>query len=588
MSTHKNLMTVCCAAVLAFGLAACGSSDDDNVPVTMTDDDTKMSPMPVAVDLASVTDGTTAEAGTLEIEAGMSKDSGNTAFACASDGDDCTVTVTVGDDGTVTAASTGGDVTAGNSAAHQMTLDDVAGPTPATPMEMAAAATKAAATKVTAINKEAGQVVDAGPGGSEEAYTLTIKRPRSGTEIKIEDPANAGDDDPKFIMQDVDLGEGRTMHVRTMPENDDGEVEEEVVIVKTDIKAPKATKFADVAGQELTLSTNTMNDSPTPTNEALLVLPGTDDANLPKIKSPAFAAPAAAVLTFARYQEDSDDSVDGAQTIAAFETAGTYNGAPGTYKCNDDGVACTVTLDAKGAITAMTDSWIFTPDAGATSDVADAEHLNYGFWLKRTTKDGGTTYNEVETFAEAIGFEETTGAEDGLGAVTGSATYEGDSVGVYVKNVLDDQANIVSATSGHFSADVELTANFGGGNVPNYNRFTIEGTVTDFVLQHDEENDWAVKLGLVDFSTRGEGDDPGESDPGSTFTPMFNGVATGDSTALAGSWNGMFHGEAGQLNHDNDDGTTPLVNTPPAAVTGEFNANFTDGTVAGGFGANKQ
>ena len=35
MFTQKNLMTVCCAAVLAFGLAACGSSsDDDNVAVT--------------------------------------------------------------------------------------------------------------------------------------------------------------------------------------------------------------------------------------------------------------------------------------------------------------------------------------------------------------------------------------------------------------------------------------------------------------------------------------------------------------------------------------------------------------------------
>ena len=29
MSTYKNLMTVCAAVVLAFGLAACGSSDDD-------------------------------------------------------------------------------------------------------------------------------------------------------------------------------------------------------------------------------------------------------------------------------------------------------------------------------------------------------------------------------------------------------------------------------------------------------------------------------------------------------------------------------------------------------------------------------
>ena len=34
MFTHKNLMTVCCAAVLAFGLAACGSSDDGMLAVT--------------------------------------------------------------------------------------------------------------------------------------------------------------------------------------------------------------------------------------------------------------------------------------------------------------------------------------------------------------------------------------------------------------------------------------------------------------------------------------------------------------------------------------------------------------------------
>ena len=35
-------------------------------------------------------------------------------------------------------------------------------------------------------------------------------------------------------------------------------------------------------------------------------------------------------------------------------------------------------------------------------------------------------------------------------------------------------------------------------------------------------------------------------------------------------------------------GEDPAVNTKPAAVTGEFNANFTDGTAAGGFGANKK
>ena len=37
MSTYKNLMTVCCAAVLALGLAACGSSDKTATPATTAD-----------------------------------------------------------------------------------------------------------------------------------------------------------------------------------------------------------------------------------------------------------------------------------------------------------------------------------------------------------------------------------------------------------------------------------------------------------------------------------------------------------------------------------------------------------------------
>ena len=333
-----------------------------------------------------------------------------------------------------------------------------------------------------------------------------------------------------------------------------------------------------------------MNDTPTVTYEALKVAVGAAEVNLPLVKSDAFKAGTAATLMFARAQEATDD----VPAVVAFETAGTYNGAPGTYKCAATGSAdCTVTLDAKGKITAIgvDDDWIFTPDAGATSDVADAEYLHYGFWLMRTTDaDGATTYNEVETFADATGFGDETAAA-GIGVVTGSATYEGGSVGVYVKNVLDDQANIVSATSGHFSADVELTANFGGGGVPANDQFTIGGKITKFVLQNGEVNDWAVGLGLADFGGRAEDAKIGETRPGSTYASMFKGVATGDSTAVAGSWNGMFHGEAGQIDHDNDAAelvSTPLVNTPPAAVTGEFNANFTDGTAAGGFGANKQ
>ena len=104
-------------------------------------------------------------------------------------------------------------------------------------------------------------------------------------------------------------------------------------------------------------------------------------------------------------------------------------------------------VNDKGMLTAASDGWIFTPATGATSDVADANYLQYGFWLERTTdEDGATTYNEVETFAEAKGHPETGDPDTGVSILPMSkvaATYEGDSVGVYVKNVLDDQANIV-------------------------------------------------------------------------------------------------------------------------------------------------
>ena len=303
----------------------------------------------------------------------------------------------------------------------------------------AAAATAAAGTKVTAIDDEAKQTDDAGLGGSDvDSVTMTVARDRDGTKITITDTANPADADPANpqFAQAMDLGGGRTMHVRAMDANDEGEVVEEVVIVKTDIAAPKKTPFAMVRNPDGELT------------QELLVNPKTTDgddfqsidvltANSAQVMSASFSASSMGTLDFAMAVA----ATETVPAVAAFETAGTYNGAPGMYKCiatNDD---CSVMLDAKGVIIGVSTGWIFTPATGATSDVADAEYLHYGFWLMRTTKDGATTYDEVETFAEAMGFDETEETSTTLGAVTGDATYEGGSVGVYVKNVLDDQAN---------------------------------------------------------------------------------------------------------------------------------------------------
>ena len=427
------------------------------------------------------------------------------------------------------------------------------------------AKTEAAATKKEAIDEEAEQAaaVDRGLGGSDvdpdndaEAYTLAITRDRMGTTVKIDDPQVAGDDDPKF-EQAMDFGSGRTMHVRSMAANDDGEVVEEVVIVSTDIDAPKATAFAMVAEQMLNArdlnDTVNADDMGTAQDDwtALSVL----TANVGQVMSAAFTAVTAAELMF-------DFNVDATDADEAFESAGTYNGAMGTYRC--DGTAlCTVTLNAENEITAVGVGWVFTPDAGVTSDVPDPDYLHYGFWLERTKDANGvvTSYDEVETFAGSSVL-----ASGGVTAVTGSATYEGGSTGVYVKNVYKIEGDIESSTSGHFTADAVLKATFGQVEVDNKGTiapnllYTLTGTIDNFGLSGGEANSWAVNL---------KGDI--ESDSGTA-----SGTANGGGAE--GMFSAIFHGDVMEAGE---------VVPKPSSVVGEFDANFSNGSVAGGFGARK-
>ena len=88
-----------------------------------------------------------------------------------------------------------------------------------------------------APSMEAGQSADAGIGGSVEqnvdpTYSMTISRDRDGTTVKVTDTANADEADPPNpqFMQAMDLGGGRTMHVRAMEADGDGDVEEESLL----------------------------------------------------------------------------------------------------------------------------------------------------------------------------------------------------------------------------------------------------------------------------------------------------------------------------------------------------------------------
>ena len=216
------------------------------------------------------------------------------------------------------------------------------------------------------------------------------------------------------------------------------------------------------------------------------------------------------------------------------------------------------------------------------SPVADADYLHYGVWLMRTTDEDGTTYNEVETFA---GASEGLPASGAVAAVKGSASYSGGATGVYTRNHEYDAAtgDLINATSGHFTAAASLTATFGqveddnneGTIAPNLLN-TLTGTIDDFTLNPSEPggpepaNEWSVNL-VGDIDT---GDNDGTA----------SGTANGGGAE--GSFSAIFHGSVVPVDHDMDDTDTALEVAPhPSAVVGEFDANFGNGSVAGGFGA---
>ena len=427
------------------------------------------------------------------------------------------------------------------------------------------AATAEAVTKTTAIAVEAVQPAVAGIGGTTDVdvtttYAMTIKRPRSGTVIEITDTAFSKDDDPEFTLY-KDLGEGRTMHTRKMEADVDGNVVEEVVIVSTDIAAPRAVPFAKYESDAMGTLTQMLDANPKTTDMNDFQSITVDTANSAQVMSANFAAAAAGTLDF----DGNDTSTE--DTDEAFETAGTYNGAMGTYRCDGGNTGCMVMLDAKGAVTGVSDGWIFTPDPRVTSDQPDYDYLHYGFWLKKTTdEDGVLTYNEVETFAGSSLAMPSGSVSD----VKGSATYNGGATGVYVKNLTKSDGTLDTATAGHFTAAATLEAVFGGMSVAEDDHNSITGTINKFELSGGEENAWSVSL-------------KGVITPGT-------GIAAGDANGGGdpGAFNATFYGSTALYDHDGDGvGGTEMINRQPGSVVGEFGADFSNGSVAGGFGARK-
>jgi len=263
----------------------------------------------------------------------------------------------------------------------------------------------------------------------------------------------------------------------------------------------------------------------------------------------------------------------GAMTYTgAQDVPGTYDGAPGRYKCP---TACTATYGDSGIT--LSEGWTFVHASGARVSKPDANYLYYGWWVSKN-KDGVPTAASAFTGMKGMVAALTSGT-DSPEDITGSATYNGHAAGKFAldysqKSVLDGASD-----GGHFTADVTLTAKFGAIAAPNNGG--ISGTLDNFMANGESVN-WSVALHRAPWGSNG-----------AFATPVTNDAATmadetmgttwsmGDTAAdRSGTWSGVMYDEL-PGNAPGGDGSNI-----PTTVTGTFYSKFDSvGRMVGAFGA---
>ena len=248
------------------------------------------------------------------------------------------------------------------------------------------------------------------------------------------------------------------------------------------------------------------------------------------------------------------------------EFAGMFNGVAGTFVCSN--APCTAVTDAMSKLT-LTGGWMFRPTEKDPMKIMlpgvnyDPDYLSFGYWV-RTTGEGDDTEYGVGTFFD--------GSQPITAAVTelvGEATYSGKAAGMYGRKTLDQYGQVVSGseTSGHFTADANLTARFGGNDIAINKQNQIEGTVTNFMDGGEMISPgWTAQLNKIDLDGNGQSL--------SSFSRSTTSEG-GQATTGGGNWRGAFFG-------DNVSATNN-----PTGVAGDFTAHFANGHVIGAFGATK-
>ena len=264
---------------------------------------------------------------------------------------------------------------------------------------------------------------------------------------------------------------------------------------------------------------------------------------------------------------------DGATPGTQVELSGSFHGVPGRFTCA--GTACTAERTNAGALTLAGDGavWSFVPGTTNVSVAGaqeDADYLDFGYWSEWDA-DGGTGGSQAYT-VEA--FFRGKDPHTAVAAVEGTASYRGKAVGLYARQVYEGNT-LLDDRTGRFTADVALTAYFGGGAVAADDQNSIGGTVSNFMDGgRPIDSGWSVTLNRIGGSTGGTG--TFDTSAG-TFTEGTTAGGAGGDTA--GTWSGAFYGDDTAVNN---------VTPQPGSVAGEFTAGFHNGSAVGAFGARKQ
>lgn len=277
---------------------------------------------------------------------------------------------------------------------------------------------------------------------------------------------------------------------------------------------------------------------------------------------------------------------DSANTIKSL--SGTFDMAPGTYEC---ATTCMATINTDGKLTvdiagAGAATVTFVPASGAMVPAPDTDYLTFGYWVQTSTdmEDEATTM--IAPFATGKGTvysadNATTYAATITSGSTVSATYTGPATGMFVHktDVDGDGKGLVPTSSGQFTAEANLTANFTNstdGDLGTNYQNAIHGKVSNFMNSSTGQmiEGWELTLDPAKFAGN---DTTFDANARGGFT--FGNTTSGGKDAPAGGWRGSFYGPSTAA-----DGTTAIQ---PGSVAGEFLGHFANGHAVGAFGATK-